>query len=151
MAMADMGIFTQHLFPEDWKSTIKATDPKWLVVDGNWSPKGIRSWIHSANEHGSKVAFEPVSVEKSKSLFGPQRGVPTLGVYPNQSVDLSSPNIYELSAMYSAAKDNGYLDSPDWFEVIDSFGMRGARDRFVRLTSVELTDAGVPVQLVMSD
>ncbi|RFU73831.1 pseudouridine-metabolizing bifunctional [Trichoderma arundinaceum] len=148
MAMADMGIFTQHLFPDDWKSTIKATDPKWLVVDGNWSPKGIRSWIHSANEHGSKVAFEPVSVEKSKSLFGPQRGVPTLGVFPNQSVDLSSPNIYELSAMYSAAKDNGYLDSPDWFEVIDSFGMRGARDRFVRLTSAELTDAGVPVQSV---
>ncbi|KAL7798534.1 Indigoidine synthase A like domain-containing protein [Trichoderma ceciliae] len=148
MAMADMGIFTQHLFPEDWKSTIKATDPKWLVVDGNWSPKGIRSWIHSANEHGSKVAFEPVSVEKSKSLFGPQRGVPTLGVFPNQSIDLSSPNVYELSAMYSAAKDNGYLDSPDWFEVIDSFGMRGARDRFVRLTSAELTDAGVPVQSI---
>ncbi|UKZ80800.1 hypothetical protein TrVFT333_008565 [Trichoderma virens FT-333] len=84
MAMADMGIFTQHLFPEDWKSTIKATDPKWLVVDGNWSPKGIRTWIHSANEHGSKVAFEPVSVEKSKSLFGPQRGVPTLGVFPTK-------------------------------------------------------------------
>ncbi|EHK24754.1 uncharacterized protein TRIVIDRAFT_122474, partial [Trichoderma virens Gv29-8] len=148
MAMADMGIFTQHLFPEDWKSTIKATDPKWLVVDGNWSPKGIRTWIHSANEHGSKVAFEPVSVEKSKSLFGPQRGVPTLGVFPHQSVDLSSPNIYELSAMYSAAKDNGYLDSPEWFEIIDSFGMRGARDQFVRLTSVELTDAGVPVQSI---
>ncbi|KAM0463867.1 hypothetical protein ACHAO4_000591 [Trichoderma viride] len=148
MAMADMGIFTQHLFPEDWKSTIKATDPKWLVVDGNWSPKGIRTWVHSANEHGSKVAFEPVSVEKSKSLFGPQRGVPPLGVFPNQSVDLSSPNIYELSAMYSAAKGNGYLDSAEWFEVIDSFGMVGARDKFVRLTSMELTDAGVPVQSI---
>ncbi|PON28069.1 hypothetical protein TGAM01_v203206 [Trichoderma gamsii] len=148
MAMADMGIFTQHLFPEDWKSTIKATDPKWLVVDGNWSPKGIRTWVHSANEHGSKVAFEPVSVEKSKSLFGPQRGVPPLGVFPHQSVDLSSPNIYELSAMYSAAKDNGYLDSAEWFEVIDSFGMVGARDKFVRLTSMELTDAGVPVQSI---
>ncbi|PTB79512.1 hypothetical protein M440DRAFT_1326662 [Trichoderma longibrachiatum ATCC 18648] len=148
MAMADMGIFTQHLFPEEWKAAIKATDPKWLVVDGNWSPKGIRTWIHAANEHGSKVAFEPVSVAKSKSLFGPQRGVPPLGVFPNQSVDLASPNIYELSAMYSAAKENGYLDSMEWFEVIDSFGMRGARDRFVRLTSAELTDAGVPVQSI---
>ncbi|KAL6867860.1 Indigoidine synthase A like domain-containing protein [Trichoderma novae-zelandiae] len=148
MAMADMGIFTQHLFPEEWTSAIKTTDPKWLVVDGNWSPKGIRTWIQSANEHGSKVAFEPVSVAKSKGLFGPQRGMPPLGVFPNQSVDLASPNIYELAAMYSAAKENGYLDSSEWFEVIDSFGMRGARDRFVRLTSVELTDTGVPVQSI---
>ncbi|KAK5990643.1 Pseudouridine-metabolizing bifunctional protein C1861.05 [Cladobotryum mycophilum] len=148
MAMADMGIFTQHLFPDYWKSAIEATDPKWLVVDGNWSAKGIRTWIKAGKEHGSKVAFEPVSVEKSKLLFCPPRRQPVLDIFPNASVDLSSPNTYELAAMYSAAKENGYLDSMEWFEVIDSFGMTGARDRFVRLTSVELTDAGVPVQSV---
>ncbi|KND94802.1 Pseudouridine-metabolizing bifunctional protein [Tolypocladium ophioglossoides CBS 100239] len=148
MAMADMGIFTQHSDPDHRESTVAATSPKWLVVDGNWGPKDIRAWIRTGKDHNSKVAFEPVSVEKSRGLFSPQRGVPRLGVFPQASVDLASPNTYELAAMYSAAKDNAYLELGGWFDIIDSFGMRGARDRFMRLTSAELTDAGVPVQSV---
>ncbi|OAQ90921.1 IdgA domain-containingprotein [Purpureocillium lilacinum] len=148
MAMADMGIFTQHASEELRESAVAATSPKWTVVDGNWAAKDIKAWIKTAKDHNSKVAFEPVSVEKSKGLFGPQRRVPKLGVFPSASVDLASPNIYELSAMYTAAKENGYLELGQWFDVIDAFGMTGARDRFVRLTSPALTDAGVPVQCV---
>ncbi|KAK7226249.1 hypothetical protein V2G26_014252 [Clonostachys chloroleuca] len=148
MAMADMGIFSEHSFPEYWDETLKATKPSWLVVDGNWSEKDIRTWIKAGKDQSCKVAFEPVSVEKSKRLFSPFRGVSPLGLYPNASVDLASPNIYELSAMYEAAKGNEYLGSHEWFEIIDAFGMRGARERFVYLTSPELTDAGIPVQSV---
>ncbi len=51
--------------------------------------------------------------------------------------------------MYTAARENGYFDRPQWFEVVDAFGiMSGARDRFVKLTSEEMTDAGIPVQSV---
>jgi len=50
--------------------------------------------------------------------------------------------------MYAAAAKNEYLEYPGWFDVIDSFGMRGARERFVRLTNMELTDQGIPVQTV---
>lgn len=148
MAMADMGIFTNHSFPEYWKSAVAGTKPKWLVVDGNWSEKDIRAWIKAGQDHACKVAFEPVSTAKSMNLFCPQRGHPRLRVYPEQTVDIASPNSYELEAMYSAAKKNDYFDSPEWFDVIDAFGMRGARDKFVRLTSAELTDAGVPVQSI---
>lgn len=148
MAMADMDIFTQHSFPDEWRSVLKATSPKWLVVDGNWSATSIREWIHIGKNHNTKVAFEPVSVAKSKALFTPQRGIPKLDIFPHASVDMASPNTYELAAMYEVAKENGYLDSQEWFEVIDAFGMRGARERFVRLTSAKLTDAGVPVQCV---
>ncbi|PHH91201.1 hypothetical protein CDD83_1307 [Cordyceps sp. RAO-2017] len=148
IAMADMGILTQHSFPEHWESAVAATAPKWLVVDGNWGPKGIRTWIRAGEEHRSKVAFEPVSAAKSRALFCPQSGMPKLGVFPRASVHLATPNAYELAAMYNAARDHGYLELGDWFDVIDSFGMRGARDRFVRLTSADLTDAGVPVQSV---
>ncbi|KAG5930168.1 hypothetical protein E4U42_002720 [Claviceps africana] len=148
MAMADMDIFTSHLFPERWRAAIASTNPKWLVVDGNWSAATIRDWVKMGKDHNINVAFEPVSVEKSKRLFASEAGMPRLNPLPRNSIDLASPNIYELAAMYEAAKENGYLDSDKWFEVIDAFGMRGARDRFVRLTSKALTDAGVPIQCV---
>lgn len=149
MAMADMGILTEHASPEHWESAVASMSPKWLVVDGNWRPSDIKSWIRTGRDLNAQVAFEPVSVEKSRGLFcAHQTGVPKLGVFPHASVNLASPNIYELAAMYAAAKDNGYLELGDWFDVIDAFGMRGARDRFVRQTSAELTDAGVPVQSI---
>ena len=148
LAMADMGIFTQHSFPDQWRAAVANAPPKWLVVDANWNAKSIREWISIGKEHNSRVAFEPVSMVKSKGLFPTQKGLSKLDVFPHASVDLASPNSYELSAMYQSAKDNGYLDDYAWFEIIDAFGMTGARDRFVRLTSPALTDAGVPFQSV---
>ncbi|KAL6919268.1 hypothetical protein FSHL1_003249 [Fusarium sambucinum] len=148
MAMADMGIFTHHSFPEYWKSAVRGTKPKWLVVDGNWSERDIRAWLKAGQDQDCKVAFEPVSTAKSMNLFCPQKGHPKLRVFPKPTVDIASPNSYELEAMYSAARDNGYFEAPEWFDIIDAFGMRGARQRFVHITSAELTDAGVPVQSV---
>lgn len=148
MAMADMGIFTQKSFPDHWESVLEATQPKWLVVDGNWSGKDIRHWVKTGQDKGCRVAFEPVSAVKSKGLFVPQRGLSKLGIYPHATVSLATPNTYELASMYEAAKENGYLDSPDWFQIVDWFGMRGARERFVHMTSMALTDAGVPQQSV---
>ncbi|KAG5984214.1 hypothetical protein E4U55_005651 [Claviceps digitariae] len=148
MAMADMDIFTAYSFPDKWRAIVASTRPKWLVIDGNWSANTIRDWLRMGKDQNANVAFEPVSVEKSKRLFAPEAGIPKLNPFPRASIDLATPNIYELAAMYDAAKENGYLDSHEWFQVIDAFGMRGARDRFVRLISTELTDAGVPVQCV---
>ncbi|RDA88153.1 hypothetical protein CP532_6769 [Ophiocordyceps camponoti-leonardi (nom. inval.)] len=148
IAMADMAIFSQHSTPEKWASAMATTAPKWLVVDSNWNPRDIREWLAVSKEYGVKAAFEPVSVAKSRSLFCPQAGTAKLGVFPHASVHLATPNSYELEAMNAAARDNGYLELGDWFGVIDSLQMRGARDKFVRLTSPELVAAGVPVQSV---
>lgn len=148
VAMADMAIFTQHSFPEYWTSTLAESMPKWLVVDGNWGEHDIRSWIRAGRQSDARIAFEPVSTAKSARLFPPTKEHAELGVYPSASVDLATPNQYELAAMYEAARQNGYLASAAWFSVIDAFGMRGARDRFVRLTSAAMTDAGIPVQVV---
>lgn len=148
LAMADMNIFSKNSFSDHWRALVESAKPRWLVVDGNWSPPEIRNWIRAGQKNGSNVVFEPVSAEKSRGLFYPERGLPRLNLYPESSISLASPNTYELTAMHSAAKENGYFDGMDWFEVIDAFGMRGARDRFVHLTSVELTDAGVPIQTI---
>ncbi|KAF4124003.1 pseudouridylate synthase / pseudouridine kinase [Geosmithia morbida] len=149
MAMADMDIFSHHSFQDDWLKAVAEVKPKWLVVDGNWGQEDIKALAAAGKGQGSKVAFEPVSAEKSARLFGPLgRGEASPGVFPNAAVDLASPNTHELAQMYTAARANGYLDTPEWFGVIDSFGMRGARERFVYMTTAELTDAGIPVQSI---
>ena len=142
--MADMDIFTHHPSPPSlWSSTLASAGAKWLVVDANWSPAGISAWFTAARENPCRVAFEPVSVAKATRIFSH-----TLGVWPEQSIDLATPNNYELAAMYTAAREGGYLDAKEWFGVIDALGMRGARDRFVHLTNTALTDAGIPQQTV---
>ena len=148
VAMADMDIFTRPLSPEYASSIIEAARPEWLVVDANWNSPAIETWLSVGRRNGAKTAFEPVSVAKSARLFPASNKHQGIPVFPSALVDLATPNQYELEAMYHAAKENGYLDTPEWFDVIDAFGMRGARDRFVKLSSTEMTDAGVPVQSV---
>ncbi|KAI0842014.1 Indigoidine synthase A like protein-domain-containing protein [Hypoxylon sp. FL0890] len=148
LGMADMGIFTSHSFPEHWNSVVGASRPKWLVVDGNWADRDLRTWIDSSKKNHARVAFEPVSQEKAARLFCSEIGLESLGVFPKASVDLATPNQYELAAMHAAAQRHEYFDDPRWWEIIDAFGMRGARDRFVRLTSAEMTDSGIPQQVI---
>lgn len=151
LAMADMAIFSAHSFPTYWNSAVAAARPKWLVVDGNWAAPDIRTWIRAGRRSHACVAFEPVSAAKAARLFTTpdedENGL-ALGLHPRASVDLATPNQFELDAMYAAAREGGFLEDPRWFEVIDALGMVGARDRFVRLTSAAMTDAGIPVQTV---
>lgn len=154
LAMADMDIFTSHSFPAYWNSAVAASKPKWLVVDANWTDSDILTWIRAGREHGAKIAFEPVSAAKSQRLFPPlskhTSHTPPLITFPTASVDLCTPNQYELLAMYESAKQHGYLEHDlPWFRALDAFGiMRGARERFVDIASPELADAGIPVQSV---
>lgn len=148
LAMADMDLFTTHSFPAEWTAEVAAAKPKWLVVDGNWSESSIRSWMKAGKQSGAKVAFEPVSNAKSARLFCPAKNMEQLGVYPQHHVDLATPNQYELAAMHAAAQQNDYLEDQKWWQVIDAFGMKGARERFVSITSAAMTDAGIPQQAI---
>ncbi|KAI0594310.1 Indigoidine synthase A like protein-domain-containing protein [Biscogniauxia sp. FL1348] len=148
LAMADMDIFTVHSSPSYWNAAIAASKPKWLVVDANWTNRDIRAWMQAGRRSHAKVAFEPVSQEKSTRLFGAGKGLEGLGVFPNATVDIATPNQYELAAMHAAAQQNEYLDDLRWWDIIDAFGMKGARDRFVKLTSASMTDDGIPQQAV---
>jgi pseudouridine-5'-phosphate glycosidase/pseudouridine kinase len=149
LAMADMDILTEHSFPTHWASVVAATKPEWLVIDANWAAEDMHAWIRVAKQNHARIAFEPVSNAKAARLFAPVRdGVP-LGVYPNASVDLATPNEFELTALYDAAKQGEHFESAPWFDVIDAFGIRGgARDRFVQITSAAMTDAGIPQRTV---
>ncbi|KAI0863269.1 Indigoidine synthase A like protein-domain-containing protein [Xylaria cubensis] len=148
LAMADMDIFTNQLFSSSWASAIRSSKPKWLVVDANWKDHDIRAWVKAGKQNNTKIAFEPVSKAKSARLFCAERGLESLGVFPHATIDLTTPNQYELAAMHAAAQSNEYFENSRWWSIIDAFGMRGARDCFVKLTSVAMTDAGIPQQAI---
>ncbi|KAI1823968.1 Indigoidine synthase A like protein-domain-containing protein [Xylaria intraflava] len=148
LAMADMDILTSQPFSPTWASVVRSSQPKWLIVDGNWKGQDIRSWMQTGKQSAANIAFEPVSKAKAARLFCSGRGLASLGVFPHATVDLSTPNQYELASMHAAAQSNEYFDDPQWWSIIDAFGMRGARDRFVKLTSAAMTDAGIPQQAI---
>jgi len=151
MAMADMGIME---LPEDkldfdvlWEPMINRTKPRWVVVDANWSPAVLAKWIALAKKYGVRVAFEPVSIAKSRRLLAAIRDSDAV---PNNTVSLAAPNQLELSAMYMAARERGLLESDNWFDVIDAMGISssGSRERLVFMTSADLVDQGIPQQSI---
>ncbi|KAF4184517.1 hypothetical protein CNMCM7927_007777 [Aspergillus lentulus] len=158
VAMADMGIMElpEHVldFDEFWEPLIRRTQPQWVVVDANWSPAVLARWIAVAKQHGSRVAFEPVSTAKSRRLFSKtseaEAAIGPAGAVPNNAISLAAPNQYELSAMYMAARESGLFESEGWWRIIDAMGMSasGSRDRLVAMTTAELVDQGIPQQSI---
>lgn len=158
VAMADMGIFETHDIrrtkPSEWVLPI-SKGSRWSVVDSNWDPASIRYLLGSLKEGHSKtrVAFEPVSVPKSIRLFQPIASTDNrinIRPFPHNTVDLATPNQYELAAMHASAKQHEYFESDEWWKAIDSFGIpsSGARERFVSLTNKKMTDEGIPLQTI---
>jgi pseudouridine-5'-phosphate glycosidase/pseudouridine kinase len=158
MAMADMGIMEmpeQKLdFEGFWEPMLSRTKPEWVIVDANWSPEVLSKWVAAAKKHGARVAFEPVSNAKSRRLFSKSTEAnaaisPTAAV-PNNAISLATPNKYELTTMYTAARESGLLDSESWWRIIDAMGMSstGSRDRLVAMTSNPLVDQGIPQQSI---
>lgn len=151
MAMADMSIFTRPELeiPESWKACFETSRPKWVVVDGNWSPQVLSSIFDTARSLNIPTAFEPVSTAKSIRLF--DKASPSIALTSStllNEVSLAAPNALELAAMYLAAREGGYFESEGWWQAIDSFGLSdsGSRDKFAQITSHSLVEQGTPQQ-----
>lgn len=140
LAIADMKIFQEHQFPDDWNATVAAARPTWFAVDACWSASGIRHWIKAAKRNGAKVAFEPVSQAKSMALFSSNEAAGPLQVFPSASVDLASPNQHELKALYDAAQSNGYFNNPRWSTVAKGLNTRGVCKRLTGPITSEALD-----------
>ena len=150
LAMADMRILEDMDgdFDTLWKPQLEACKPKWLVIDANWNPAVLRKWIEVARDLGAKVAYEPVSVTKSRRIFSAKH--PNLTAVPNNSISLATPNALELASLHEAATIAGLFEREDWWNAIDSIGLpsSGSRDKLVSMTSDALVDQGVPQQSI---
>ena len=153
IAMADMSIFARPELesPEYWMAKLERSKPKWVVVDANWSPSILSSIFKAAKAHKALIAFEPVSVAKAGRLFHKENTSIASGkVVPNHVVSLATPTSMELKAIYNAARDATILESEQWWTVIDSFGLSGARsqDRLISVAGRELVEQGIPQQCI---
>lgn len=152
LAMADMSILEKPTFtPGVWNPIITKRNPKWVVVDANWSPLVLKSIILAGRQCRARIAFEPVSAAKARRLFDKDAGIiKHRNVVPKHMVELATPNDIELSTMYTAAREADLFESEAWWQIIDALGMSssGSRDRLVAITSGELVDQGVPQQSI---
>ncbi len=153
MAVADMAILQEPSLDmtPTWESLISTQKPKWIVVDGNWSPKLLSQIISIAKNHQIKVAFEPVSMQKSTRIFDAESQIikPELTV-PRHRINLATPNMFELETMYKTARETMLFDSHAWWEAVNSFEMSsaGSRDKLVMMTTMGLVDKGIPQQTI---
>ena len=151
LAMADMSILAHRgLEPaEYWRSCLESSKPKWIVVDGNWSPAIMSSIFAAAKSFSIPTAFEPVSTAKAVRLFAKEAAsITPTSTIPNHSLQLASPNALELSAMYTAAREAGYFETQEWWQAIDSFDLSDfeSREKIAATTSTALVDQGIPQQ-----
>lgn len=155
VAMADMGILERN--PKALLSlledAIQNEPPKWLVVDGNLEPNGLLDALEIGKKAGVRTAFEPVSTAKAVRLFEPPNRSNIskeyiLPVFPNHSLNIVTPNHFELASMHAAAREAGCFERQDWWEVIDAMGIpaSGARSRLAMSSTPTLVDQGVPQQ-----
>ena len=153
LAMADMSILARPELESGqyWKECFDVAKPKWLVVDGNWSPAIMSAMFGAARAQKLPVVFEPVSTAKSIRLFDKiHPSIKYTNAVPNHVLSLATPNVLELNAMHVAAREAGYFESEQWWQVIDALGMSsaGSREKLVSIASGELAQQGVPQQCI---
>ena len=151
LAMADMAIFEGCHSEVDtaWKRCLEKQTPKWLVIDANWDPYSLRRWLEHGQAVKAKIAFEPVSVAKSRRLFTPSpKSDFEIGVVPNHAISLATPNKLELASMHTAAQEAGLFERQDWWEVIDAMALSssGSQDKLISVTNATLVSEGIPQQ-----
>jgi pseudouridine-5'-phosphate glycosidase/pseudouridine kinase len=161
VAMADMDLINTHgeqYFKEVWAPELQRKEAQWFVADANWEPRILHNTFQTASDAGCYTAFEPVSVTKGSRMFkralssssSPLNELKELQVFPLNTIDLMAPNAMELAAIHSTAREEGLLESQEWWKIIDELGIpsSGARSRLVNSTSEALVDQGLPQQAI---
>jgi pseudouridine-5'-phosphate glycosidase/pseudouridine kinase len=154
LAMADMSILesvSPDAIASTWREQFAAKpSPKYVIVDANWDPAGLHTWLEQARLHKAMTMFEPVSTAKATRLFGAVKESRKASIYPNHLVDIATPNSHELLALHNTANDLGLFESGEWFTALDALGIpsSGLRVPLAQATTPALVDAGIPQQAI---
>ncbi len=147
IAMADMSILSCPLLDSKthWRQIMTQHRPRWVIIDANWSSSIISHIRAAARSVDARIAFEPVSVQKSTRL---SKLINPDDVMPDQFLDLATPNVFELGKMYHTARDALLFESESWWSIINALNLPrgGSREQFIQLTDSRLVDQGVPQQ-----
>ncbi|KAK9241383.1 Ribokinase-like protein [Lipomyces kononenkoae] len=123
VACADMALVEQ-LSPAHIKSefTRAGKSPYWVGVDANLDRVPLSTAILCARQAGAKVLLEPTSVARAREILE-LSDVGVTNVLPNPpTVDVMTPNVFELEGLFSHARELGLFERQDWWNVIDAIG-----------------------------
>jgi pseudouridylate synthase / pseudouridine kinase len=147
IAMADMSILSSQSLDSKafWELIMTQHRPRWVIIDSNWSGSIMNHIISAAKSAGTRIAFEPVSAQKSSRLL--HLTEPDY-VMPKHLVDLATPNVLELQTMYATARNALLFESESWWKFINALNLSqaGSREQFIHLTNKQMVDQGVPQQ-----
>lgn len=117
MAMADMTILEKSGLDVEstWRPQLEGSQPKWFIVDANWDGQTIHRWADLGRAMGARVAFEPVSEEKSTRFCDSAKQLPLF--------DLATPNEMELRAMFDAASNHPNESFQSWIRGLKASGI----------------------------
>uniref|UniRef100_A0A060TA86 ARAD1D21692p n=1 Tax=Blastobotrys adeninivorans TaxID=409370 RepID=A0A060TA86_BLAAD len=113
MACADMEDL-ENLSCDHIQKELERGQPMAVFFDGNIGPEQMATTIKYTKVEGRGrqdigdpiIGFEPTSVTKARKLAQ----VPNLQVWPKPSVDLATPNIYELKALHDSFEEAGLFE-----------------------------------------
>lgn len=141
LGVADMSIFDYQDQVQALLSSLSC-DYKAIVVDGNLLASMTIADLKRITAMTPMTCFEPTSVAKSKTLF--RHGEDPSGIF-----NMVTPNIHELSAMYTAARDIGLFETDSWWHAINALNInqdfRNKAEHFLRnspLRALKLSEVG---------
>jgi len=126
VACADMHAI-QSLKKDFIREEIDTSQPKVCVFDGNLGPDQVTEIIRATRSCSSDplLVFEPTSVPKAARIAHQE----DLGVFPNASIDIATPNYLELMSMYEEFSFREKFDIHKWFPIIDQLPLSDAASR----------------------
>lgn len=126
VAVADMAIFDSAHF--DLAQLQPAQHYKAIVIDANIPGALVR--ISDRSISADIVCFEPTSVPKAAELFtkflvaNPDSQVRQNNrVWPQNFINMTTPNTYELQALFESARSASLFESDEWWDLINSFNI----------------------------
>ncbi|OUM54481.1 hypothetical protein BVG19_g3880 [[Candida] boidinii] len=93
--------------------------PSTIIIDSNLSTDFMQFIIDNSSILNYKIIYEPTSIKKSLKLSNL-----SLSTYPNNEIQLITPNIKELDSIYKSFEyKDKFNDIDNWFNVLDSLGI----------------------------
>lgn len=131
VACADMKIIEQD-FANHIISQIDRSSPQSVILDCNITPTVATKVLEHLRGEDVNVIIEPTSFAKATRI-----GEIPGHVFPSNIIDLITPTVAELDAIYTSFSAKGKFDDLDnWFPLVDSLGITTQfRERLTLLAS----------------
>ncbi|OWB57483.1 hypothetical protein B5S28_g3431 [[Candida] boidinii] len=121
ISVADFNLIEEkdNLLQKHFLNLFNKYKPSTIIIDSNISIKFMQFIINNSSILNYKIIYDPTSIKKSLKLSNL-----SLNIYPNNEIQLITPNIKELDSIYKSFEyKDKFNDIDNWFNILDSLGI----------------------------